>query len=212
MCANAARKRIEDTRKFIFQRLFSCIRVQGEELSYRNQRVAAARHNISLKRMHCSSLRWKEYLQLEIFGFQSFLSVCFRSVSIVVKKGVRLGRTPGLAEQAFLSDKCRFVGQKHSLLPSGDGKIRGGEFRSEVCKVFRSVFASGPASDVSCYEGVQRNECVRHADLLCLVAETEECICTRWNSIMIKRYLARIISILVNKQSHSLKRTFFLES
>lgn len=163
MCANAARKRIEDTRKFIFQRLFSCIRVQGEELSYRNQRVAAARHNISLKRMHCSSLRWKEYLQLEIFGFQSFLSVCFRSVSIVVKKGVRLGRTPGLAEQAFLSDKCRFVGQKHSLLPSGDGKIRGGEFRSEVCKVFRSVSASGPASDVLCYEGTQRDECVRPA-------------------------------------------------
>lgn len=104
--ANALRKRVENIRKFIIRHLFADILIQGEELFYRNQRVAAARHNISLKRMHCSSLRWKEYLQLEIFGFQSFLSVCFRSVSIVVKKGVRLGRTPGLAEQAFLSDKC----------------------------------------------------------------------------------------------------------
>ena len=85
--------------------------------------------------------------------------------------------TPGLAEQAFLSDKCRFVGQKHSLLPSGDGKIRGGEFRSEVCKVFRSVSASGPASDVSCYEGAQRDECVRPASRsVGLIAETKACI------------------------------------
>ena len=37
-------------------------------------------------------------------------------------KGVRLGRTPGLAERAPLSDKCQFVGQRYSSLPSGDGK------------------------------------------------------------------------------------------
>ena len=53
--------------------------------------------------------------------------------------------------------------------------------------------------------------CGRHADLLCLVAETEECICTRWNSTMINRYLARIISV-AREQSHSFERTFFLES
>ena len=139
-------------------------------------------------------------------------SESFRSrYPYIATKGRDSGTPPGLAEQAFLSDKCQFVGQKHSLLPSGDGKIRGGEFRSEVCKVFRSVSASGPASDVSCYEGAQRDECVRRADLLCLVAETEECICTRWNSTMIKRYLARIISV-AREQSHSLKRIFFLES
>ena len=37
-------------------------------------------------------------------------------------KGVRLGRTPGLAERAPLSDKCQFVGQRYSSLPSGEGK------------------------------------------------------------------------------------------
>ena len=37
-------------------------------------------------------------------------------------KGVRLGRTPGLAERAFLSDKPKVVGQKHSSLLSGDNK------------------------------------------------------------------------------------------
>ena len=50
--------------------------------------------------------------------------VCQFSVGIhnIGSKGVRLGRTPGLAERAFLSDKPQFVGQKHSSLPSGDGK------------------------------------------------------------------------------------------
>ena len=136
---------------------------------YRNQRVAAARHNISLKRMHCSSLSRKEYLQLEIFGFQSFLSVCFRSVSIVVKKGVRLGRTPGLAEQAFLSDKCRFVGQKHSLLPSGDGKIRGGKFHPKVVKFSVTVPVPGLAS--GCHITTRfggRSACGQHPALLAL--------------------------------------------
>ena len=91
--------------------------------------------------------------------------VCRVSVHIHIwlKKGSRLGSDPGLAEREPLSDKPKFVGQRYSSLPSGDGKIRGGEFRSEVCKVFRSVSASGPASDVSCYEGAQRDECVRPA-------------------------------------------------
>ena len=50
--------------------------------------------------------------------------VCQFSVSIhnIGSKGVRLGRTPGLAERAFLSDKPKVVGQKHSSLPSGEGK------------------------------------------------------------------------------------------
>ena len=50
--------------------------------------------------------------------------VCQFSVSIhnIGSKGVRLGRTPGLAEQGPLSDKCQFVGQRYSSLPSGDGK------------------------------------------------------------------------------------------
>lgn len=99
--ANALRKRVENIRKFIIRHLFADILIQGEELFYRNQRVAAARHNISLKRMHCSSLRWKEYLQLEIFGFQSFLSVCFRSVSIVVKKAFDLGERPASQSKRF---------------------------------------------------------------------------------------------------------------
>ena len=50
--------------------------------------------------------------------------VCQFSVGIhnIGSKGVRLGRTPGLAERAPLSDKCQFVGQRYSSLPSGDGK------------------------------------------------------------------------------------------
>ena len=50
--------------------------------------------------------------------------VCRVSVHIHIwlKKGSRLGSDPGLAERAFLSDKPKFVGQKHSSLPSGDGK------------------------------------------------------------------------------------------
>ncbi|GEM_PF-2379813 len=50
--------------------------------------------------------------------------VCQFSVGIhnIGSKGVRLGRTPGLAERAFLSDKPKVVGQKHSSLPSGEGK------------------------------------------------------------------------------------------
>ena len=49
--------------------------------------------------------------------------VCQFSVSIhnIGSKGVRLGRTPGLAEQGPLSDKHRFVRQRYTLLPSGDG-------------------------------------------------------------------------------------------
>ena len=50
--------------------------------------------------------------------------VCQFSVGIhnIGSKGVRLGRTLGLAERAPLSDKCQFVGQRYSSLPSGDGK------------------------------------------------------------------------------------------
>ena len=50
--------------------------------------------------------------------------VCQFSVSIhnIGSKGVRLGRTPGLAEQGPLSDKCQFVGQRYSSLLSGDNK------------------------------------------------------------------------------------------
>ena len=50
--------------------------------------------------------------------------VCQFSVSIhnIGSKGVRLGRTPGLAERAPLSDKCQFVGQRYSSLLSGDNK------------------------------------------------------------------------------------------
>ena len=114
--------------------------------------------------MFCSSLSRKRVFITRhsglLAGHVGLFSVGIHSFGL---KGVRLGRTPGLAERAFLSDKPKVVGQKHSLLPSGDGKIRGGEFRSEVCKVFRSVSASGPASDVLCYEGTQRDECVRPA-------------------------------------------------
>ena len=50
--------------------------------------------------------------------------VCQFSVGIhnIGSKGVRLGRTPGLAERGPLSDKTQFVGQRYTLLPSGDGK------------------------------------------------------------------------------------------
>ena len=50
--------------------------------------------------------------------------VCQFSVGIhnIGSKGVRLGRTPGLAERAPLSDKCQFVGQRYSSLFSGENK------------------------------------------------------------------------------------------
>ncbi len=52
------------------------------------------------------------------------ISVCLFTIGIhnIGSKGVRLGRTPGLAERAPLSDKTQFVGQRYSSLPSGDGK------------------------------------------------------------------------------------------
>ena len=52
-------------------------------------------------------------------------------------KGVRLGRTPGLAERGPLSDKCQFVGQRYSSLPSGEGK-------NPRRKNFRKNFAKPP--------------------------------------------------------------------
>ena len=50
--------------------------------------------------------------------------VCRFSVHIHIwlKKGSRLGSDPGLAEREPLSDKPKFVGQRYSSLPSGDGK------------------------------------------------------------------------------------------
>ena len=50
--------------------------------------------------------------------------VCRFSVHIHIwlKKGLSLGNDSGLAERAPLSDKCQFVGQRYSSLPSGDGK------------------------------------------------------------------------------------------
>ena len=50
--------------------------------------------------------------------------VCRVSVHIHIwlKKGSRLGSDPGLAEREPLSDKPKFVGQRYSSLPSGDGK------------------------------------------------------------------------------------------
>ena len=52
------------------------------------------------------------------------ISVCLFTIGIHIwlKKGSRLGRTPSLAERAPLSDKCQFVGQRYSSLPSGEGK------------------------------------------------------------------------------------------
>ena len=50
--------------------------------------------------------------------------VCQFSVGIhnIGSKGVRLGRTPGLAERGPLSDKTQFVGQRYTSLLSGDNK------------------------------------------------------------------------------------------
>ena len=50
--------------------------------------------------------------------------VCQFSVGIhnIGSKGVRLGRTLGLAERAPLSDKRQFVGQRYSSLFSGENK------------------------------------------------------------------------------------------
>ena len=50
--------------------------------------------------------------------------VCRVSVHIHIwlKKGSRLGSDPGLAEREPLSDKPKFVGQRYSSLPSGEGK------------------------------------------------------------------------------------------
>ena len=50
--------------------------------------------------------------------------VCQFSVGIhnIGSKGVRLGRTLGLAERAPLSDKCQFVGQRYSSLASSEAK------------------------------------------------------------------------------------------
>ena len=52
------------------------------------------------------------------------ISVCLFTIGIHIwlKKGSRLGRTPSLAERAPLSDKCQFVGQRYSSLPSDEGK------------------------------------------------------------------------------------------
>ena len=65
--------------------------------------------------------------------------VCQFSVSIhnIGSKGVRLGRTPGLAEQGPLSDKCQFVGQRYSSLLSDDNK-------KPRRKNFRKNFAKPP--------------------------------------------------------------------
>ena len=52
-------------------------------------------------------------------------------------KGVRLGRTPGLAERAFLSDKPKVVGQKHSSLASSEAK-------NPRRKNFRKIYAKPP--------------------------------------------------------------------
>lgn len=53
--------------------------------------------------------------------------VCQFSVGIhnIGSKGVRLGRTPGLAERGPLSDKPPVVGQRYTSLPSGDGYSSG---------------------------------------------------------------------------------------
>ena len=63
--------------------------------------------------------------------------VCQFSVSIhnIGSKGVRLGRTPGLAEQGPLSDKCQFVGQRYSSLASSEAKTpRRKNFRKNLAK------------------------------------------------------------------------------
>ena len=65
--------------------------------------------------------------------------VCQFSVSIhnIGSKGVRLGRTPGLAEQGPLSDKCQFVGQRYSSLASSEAK-------NPRRKNFRKIYAKPP--------------------------------------------------------------------
>ena len=63
--------------------------------------------------------------------------VCQFSVGIhnIGSKGVRLGRTPGLAERAPLSDKCQFVGQRYSSLASSEAKTpRRKNFRKNFAK------------------------------------------------------------------------------
>ena len=68
--------------------------------------------------------------------------VCQFSVSIhnIGSKGVRLGRTPGLAEQGPLSDKCQFVGQRYSSLLSGDNKNPRRKFFVKTLKNLRYGF------------------------------------------------------------------------
>ena len=65
--------------------------------------------------------------------------VCQFSVSIhnIGSKGVRLGRTLGLAERAPLSDKCQFVGQRYSSLASSEAK-------NPRRKNFRKIYAKPP--------------------------------------------------------------------
>ena len=63
--------------------------------------------------------------------------VCQFSVGIhnIGSKGVRLGRTLGLAERAPLSDKCQFVGQRYSSLASSEAKTpRRKNFRKNLAK------------------------------------------------------------------------------
>ena len=94
------------------------------------------------------------------------MSVSFRLVSIdSLKKGSRLGSDPGLAERAPLSDKCQFVGQRYSSLPSDEGKnprrsissrsfrnpplrrLMPGRFQVNITMVFRDKKAPSPAID-----------------------------------------------------------------
>ena len=68
--------------------------------------------------------------------------VCQFSVGIhnIGSKGVRLGRTLGLAERAPLSDKCQFVGQRYSSLLSGDNKNPRRKFFVKTLKNLRYGF------------------------------------------------------------------------
>ena len=65
--------------------------------------------------------------------------VCQFSVGIhnIGSKGVRLGRTLGLAERAPLSDKTQFVGQRYSSLASSEAK-------NPRRKNFRKIYAKPP--------------------------------------------------------------------
>ena len=67
------------------------------------------------------------------------ISVCLFTIGIHIwlKKGSRLGRTPGLAERAPLSDKCQFVGQRYSSLASSEAK-------NPRRKNFRKIYAKPP--------------------------------------------------------------------